>query len=127
MDKIKFDTIDDYIMNFTPDIQEKLQQLRKVIQEAAPEAVEKISWGMPTFFLKGNLIHFAAFKNHIGIYPGETGVETFKAELTEYKNSKGAIQFSNDRPIPFDLVTRIVTFRVNENLEHAKDKQSKKK
>ncbi|WFR59262.1 DUF1801 domain-containing protein [Anaerocolumna sp. AGMB13025] len=127
MDKIKFDTIDEYIMNFTPDIQEKLQQLRKVIQEAAPEAVEKISWGMPTFFLKGNLIHFAAFKNHIGIYPGETGVETFKAELTEYKNSKGAIQFSNDRPIPFDLVTRIVTFRVNENLEHAKDKQSKKK
>jgi uncharacterized protein YdhG (YjbR/CyaY superfamily) len=127
MENSKFDTIDEYIINFPNDIQEKLQQLRKVIHEAAPEAVEKISWGMPTFFLQGNLVHFAAFKNHIGLYPGESGVGIFKEDLAEYKNSKGAIQFSNDRPIPFDLVTRIVKFRVNENLEIAKDKQSKKK
>lgn len=108
-------TIDEYIAQFPAEIQERLQSLRKVIREAAPGAGEKISWRMPTFTLKGNLVHFAAFKHHIGFYPGANGIEMFKDKLTEYKSSKGAVQFPLDKPLPFELVREIVKFRVSEN------------
>jgi len=127
MEENKFVTIDEYILRFPEDIQEELQKLRKVIKEAAPEASEKISWQMPTFYLQGNLVHFAAHKSHIGFYPGESGVEVFKEELTGYKSSKGAIQFPFDKPVPYELITKIVKYRVNENNQLAEEKKKKKK
>ena len=110
-----FATIDEYIGTFAPEIQNLLQSIRKVISEAAPGATEKISYQMPTFFLKGNLVHFAAFKNHIGFYPTPTGVASFQEDFKNYKTSKGGIQFPLDKPIPLDLIRRIVEFRVREN------------
>jgi uncharacterized protein YdhG (YjbR/CyaY superfamily) len=112
----KFQTIDEYIKKFPEDIQEILENIRKVVHKAAPEAKEVISYGIPTFKLYGNLVHFAAYKNYIGFYPTPSGIETFKEEISEYKNSKGAVQFPLDKPIPFDLVEKIVVFRVRENL-----------
>lgn len=112
-------SIDEYISKFSPDIQEKLRKLRKVIKEAAPDAEEKISYRMPTFSLHGNLVHFAAFEKHIGFYPAPSGIEAFKEELSEYKTSKGAIQFPIDKPLPYDLISRIVKFRVAENVQKA--------
>ncbi|HYE69726.1 MAG TPA: DUF1801 domain-containing protein [Anaerovoracaceae bacterium] len=108
-------TIDEYIAQFSPEIQEILQSLRKVIRETAPEAGEKISYQMPTFTLNGNLVHFAAFKNHIGFYPAPSGIEAFKDKLAVYKTSKGAVQFPISKPLPFDLIKEIVAFRVLEN------------
>lgn len=108
-------TIDEYISQFSPEIQEILKSLRKVIRETAPEAGEKISYQMPTFTLNGNLVHFAAFKNHIGFYPAPSGIEAFKDKLAVYKTSKGAIQFPIGKPLPFDLIKEIVAFRVIEN------------
>lgn len=111
----QYKTIDEYIGTFSPEIQAVLQKMRQTIREAAPEAEETISYQMPTFKLKGkNLVHFAAFQHHIGFYPTPSGIEQFKAELSQYKWSKGAVQFSIDKPIPFDLVKRIVAFRVGE-------------
>ena len=121
-----YDTIDEYIAQFTEDIQEILQQIRSVIKEAAPDATEKISYQMPTFFLKGNLVHFAAFKTHIGFYPVPSGVEKFKEELSQYKGGKGSVQFPLDKPMPLDLIRRIVLFRVEENLAIAERKANKK-
>ena len=94
--------------------------MRQTIREAAPEAIETISYQMPTFKLNGNLVHFAAFKNHIGFYPTPSGIEQFKKELSPYKGSKGAVQFPLDKPAPFDLVKKIVIFRVKENLREKK-------
>jgi uncharacterized protein YdhG (YjbR/CyaY superfamily) len=113
----KVTTIDEYIADFPTDVQEILQQIRATIKEAAPEAGEKISYGMPTFTLKGNLIHFAAFKNHIGLYPTPNGIEEFKEELSAYKGAKGSVQFPIDKPMPLALITRIVKFRVKKSLE----------
>ena len=124
--KVTPQTIDEYIVEFTPEIQEKLVLLRKVIKEAAPEATEKISWGMPTFVFHGNLIHFAAFKNHIGLYPSPSGIDNFKDELSEFKSSKGAIQFPYAKQIPYELISKIVKFRVIENIQMAEDKLKKK-
>lgn len=107
--------IDEYIQGFPPDVQEKLQRIREVIHKAAPEAVEAIKYQIPTFVLNGNLVHFAAFKKHIGFYPTPSGIEAFQDELTEYKTSKGAIQFPLDSPIPYRLITKIVKFRTREN------------
>ncbi|NMB59705.1 MAG: hypothetical protein GYA12_11075 [Chloroflexi bacterium] len=115
-----FSTIDEYIAGFPAEIQEKLREMRRVIHETAPEATEKISYQMPTFFLNGNLVHFAAFKNHIGFYPAPTGLDAFKDDIAQYPHSKGAVQFPFDRPIPFDLVKRIVVFRREENLKKKK-------
>jgi uncharacterized protein YdhG (YjbR/CyaY superfamily) len=112
-------TIDEYIARFPPDIQAVLQQVRATIQAAAPEATEKISYQMPTFFLHGNLVHFAAFKKHLGFYPTPTGIDQFKAELATYTNAKGSVQFPFDRPIPYDIIARITAFRVEENLAKA--------
>ena len=113
----KVETIDDYVNLFPKNVQNILEKLRKIIRESAPEAEEAISYGMPTFKLNGNLVHFAAFKNHIGFYPTPSGIETFKEELTPYKSSKGSVQFPLDKPIPYELVRKIVVFRVKENLK----------
>lgn len=113
----KFETMDEYIETFPEDIQDILKKMRKVIQEATPEAEETISYGMPTFKLNGNLVHFAAYKNHIGFYPTPSGIEAFKEEISGYKSSKGAVQFPLDKPIPYDLVVKMVIFRVKENLK----------
>lgn len=115
MNKKTITTIDEYIAQFSPEIQEILQSLRKVIQEAAPDAGEKISYQMPTFTLNGNLVHFAAFKSHIGFYPAPSGVEAFQEKLMGYKTSKGAIQFPIGKPLPLDLIREIVKFRVSES------------
>jgi uncharacterized protein YdhG (YjbR/CyaY superfamily) len=118
--------IDEYITGFPPDVQKILQKIRTTIHEAAPEATEKISYQMPTFFLKGNLVHFAGFKEHIGFYPVPTGIEKFKKELSVYKQGKGSVQFPLDQPMPYDLITKIVKFRVKENLAAAAAKEKKK-
>lgn len=125
-DKSSYSTIDEYIANLPADIQAKLQQLRAVIKASAPDAKEKISYQMPTFELKGNLVHFATHKNHIGFYPTPSAIEKFKNELSAYEGAKGSVQFPLDKPIPFDLISKIVAFRVKENLEKAASKQKKK-
>ena len=119
-------TIDEYLSSFPEEVRSVLQALRQVIKEEAPEAQETIKYRMPTFTLYGNLVHFAAFKSHIGFYPTSSPMETFKKELTAYKTSKGAIQFPIDRPLPFPLIRKIVEFRVRENLERRKNKRAAK-
>ena len=109
-------TIDEYIRSAPPAVQGKLRAIRAAIKEEAPDAIEKISYQMPTFALNGNLVHFAAFKNHIGFYPAPSGIEHFTDELARYQTSKGAIQFPLDEEIPLDLIRQIVRFRVQENL-----------
>ncbi len=120
-------TIDEYIAGYPPEVQKILQQIRKTIRKAAPDAEETIAYRMPTFTLKGNLVYFAAFKSHIGFYPIPTGIEAFKKELSVYKQGKGSVQFPIDKPLPLNLITRIVKFRVKENLERAKTKEKKRK
>lgn len=112
--------IDVYISKYPEEIQKMLQELRQIIQESAPEATEKISYQMPTYYLNGNLVHFAVNKNHIGFYPAPSGIEAFEEALKPYKYSKGAIQFPFDKPIPYDLIRRIVKHRVEENLSKKK-------
>lgn len=120
-------SIDEYIANFPEETQKKLEELRAVIKKAAPDAEEKISYQMPTFFLKGNLVHFAAFKNHIGFYPTPSGIQAFQEELSGYEGAKGSVQFPIDSPLPLKLISRIVKFRVAENLKNAELKSGKKK
>lgn len=115
MPRIKFDAIDSYIASFPKETQNILEQLRMTIRKAAPEAEETINYGIPTFTLKGNLVHFAAFKNHIGFYPTPTAIEAFKKDLSAYDGAKGSVKFPLDKPIPFDLISRIVKFRIIEN------------
>lgn len=117
--------IDQYIAGFPPAIQEILEQIRATVREAAPDAEEKISYQMPTFALHGNLVHFAAFKNHIGFYPTPTGTANFQKELSRYQGGKGSVQFPLDQPIPLALITKIVKFRAHENRQKAKAKQKK--
>jgi uncharacterized protein YdhG (YjbR/CyaY superfamily) len=119
--------IDEYIACFPQEVQEKLQRIRETIRNAAPDAEEKISYQMPTFAQEGNLVHFAAFQNHIGFYPAPQGIEEFKEELSIYKGGKGSVQFPLDQPIPFALISKIVTFRLKENLAKAAAKKNKKK
>lgn len=107
--------IDDYIARFPADIQEKLSAVRQTIRQAAPDASEKLSYGMPTFYLNKNLVHFAAFKHHIGFYPTPNGIEAFREELSIYKSSKGAVQFPLDKPLPLELIGRIAAYRAEEN------------
>lgn len=121
--KIKYESIDDYISKFPSEIQEILSTIRKVIKETAPDAIEKISYQMPTFELHGNLVHFAAFKNHIGFYPTPNGIDAFKEELSVYKGAKGSIQFPLNEPMPYELISKIVKFRVAENIQKAEDKR----
>ncbi len=125
--KITYESIDEYILKFPSEIQEILKMLRKIIKESAPDAEEKISYQMPTFVLHGNLVHFAAYKNHIGFYPTPSGINAFKHELSEYKGAKGSVQFPIEKPLPYELISRIVKFRVAENIKKAEDKLKKKK
>jgi uncharacterized protein YdhG (YjbR/CyaY superfamily) len=122
----KIESIDEYISQFSPEIQEKLEALRKVIKESAPEAEEKISWQMPTFVFHGNLVHFAVNKHHIGFYPGVSGVNAFSHEASEYQGTKGSFHFPYTKPLPCDLISKIVQFRVAENKKQAEEKQKKK-
>lgn len=119
--------IDEYIAAFPDDVQQVLHKIRAVIREAAPDAAETINYGIPTFTLHGNLVHFAAFKKHIGFYPTPSGIEKFKEELSVYESAKGSVQFPLAEPIPFDLIRQIVKFRVKESLEKAEAKRKKKK
>lgn len=117
--------IDAYITGFPAPIQERLIAMRSTIQAAAPQATETISYAMPTFVLHGNLVHFAAFTNHTGFYPGSSGVAAFEHELAGFVHAKGSIQFPHDQPLPLDLVSRIVAFRLAENLAKAERKRKK--
>ena len=122
--KKQFKTIDDYIKTFPEDVQAILQKMRQTIRKAAPQAEEAISYQMPTFKLNGkNLVHFAGYKNHIGFYPIPLGTEAFKKELAPYKQGKGSVQFPLDKPIPYDLVKKIVRYRIKENLEKMKGRK----
>jgi uncharacterized protein YdhG (YjbR/CyaY superfamily) len=120
-------TIDEYIAGYPKDVQEILEKIRATIREAAPDAQETINYQIPTFTLKGNLVHFAGFKQHIGFYPAPSGIEKFKQELSGYASAKGSVQFPLDKPIPYDLISQITKFRVKENLEKAAAKGKKKK
>lgn len=125
--KAGFSSIDEYIATFPEEIQIILEELRATIKAAAPDAKEKISYQMPTFDLKGNLVHFAAFKNHIGFYPTPSGTEAFKDELSIYQAGKGSIRFPIDKPLPLELISKIVKARVEENLKKAELKSKKRK
>ncbi|TGA98314.1 hypothetical protein E4665_08700 [Sporolactobacillus shoreae] len=117
MEKEKgLETIDAYIAAFPANVQEKLEKLRAIIRQAEPDVKEKISYQMPTFTLYGkNLVHFAAFKKHIGFYPGASGIANFEEELSAFETSKGTVRFPLEEPIPLDLIGRIVRFRAEEN------------
>jgi len=125
-EKATIKTIDEYIAGFPPEIQAILQQIRATIHAAAPDAQETISYQMPTFTLHGNLVHFAAFKQHIGFYPTPSGTAHFEAALARYKSGKGSVQFPLDEPIPYDLITEIAKFRVEENRAKAAAKRKRK-
>jgi uncharacterized protein YdhG (YjbR/CyaY superfamily) len=116
-------TIDEYIAGFPPEVREKLETVRRTIHAAAPEAVETISYSMPTFDLLGHVVHFAAFTNHIGLYPTPSGMVEFEAELEPYKAGKGSLRFPFDQPLPLDLISRIVRFRAAENVAKAAKKR----
>jgi uncharacterized protein YdhG (YjbR/CyaY superfamily) len=115
-------SIDEYITSFPEEVQKKLQALRAAIKAAAPEAEETISYQIPAFTLKGNLVYFAAYKNHIGFYPTSSGIEAFKQDLSIYESSKGTVKFPIGKPLPLDLISKIVRFRVAENLKRAEEK-----
>lgn len=115
-------SIDEYIAGFPEEVQKILEQVRATIKEAAPEAQETIKYAIPTFTFRGNLVHFAAFKNHVGFYPAPTGMEAFKQDFSGLKTGKGSVQFPLDKPMPLALITKIVKWRVKEHLEKAQKK-----
>jgi uncharacterized protein YdhG (YjbR/CyaY superfamily) len=109
-----------YIAAFPTNVRQKLETIRSLVFELVPEVEETIKYGMPSFELKGNLVHYAGYKNHIGFYPAPSALEQFSKEISQYKNSKGAVQFPLDKDLPLDLITQMVQFRVEENLSKAK-------
>lgn len=117
--KAGFNSIDEYIGAFPEDVRAALQAMRATIRAAAPDAVERISYQMPTFAQEGNLVHFAALKDGIGFYPTSSGIAAFQQELARYKGTKGAVRFPQNQPLPLELITRIVQFRLAENLSRA--------
>ena len=119
--------IEEYIAGYPKDVQAILEKVRMTISKAAPAAEEAIKYQIPTFILNGNLVHFGGFKNHIGFYPTSTAIAKFKDELSGYVGAKGSVQFPLDKPIPFGLISKIVKFRVKENLERAKQKGRRNK
>jgi len=123
--KTPLTVIDAYIANSPKDVQAILEKVRTTIRKAAPKAQETINYGIPTFTLEGNLVHFAGFKSHIGFYPTPSGIEKFKAELSKYEGAKGSVKFPLDKPIPYTLISKIVKFRVKENLERTTAKKKK--
>lgn len=116
-------TIDEYIAPFPKATRTLLTAVRKAIRKAAPAAMEKISYGIPTFFLEGNLVHFAGYERHIGFYPGAEGIRYFAKRITRYKSAKGSVQFPLDEPLPLGLIAEVVKFRVGRNLEKAAGKR----
>ena len=122
----KAKNIDDYIGDFPPDVQLMLEKVRTAIRKAAPKEEEAIKYQMPTFVLNGNLIHFAGYKNHIGLYPGSKPIEEFKDELSRYETSKGTIRLPLDKPIPVGLISKITKFCVQRNLERAVSREAAK-
>lgn len=116
------ENIDSFIADFPAEVQSVLQELRALIHREAPGCTETISYGIPTFVLNGNLVHFSAYKNHIGFYPGSSGIVHFSSKMQQYKLSKGTVQFPIDKPLPFDLISEIVRFRVGENLSGKRKK-----
>jgi uncharacterized protein YdhG (YjbR/CyaY superfamily) len=125
--KAGFTSIDEYISTFPEEIQKILEELRAIIKASAPDVEEKISYQMPTFALKGNLVHFAAWKKHIGFYPTSSGTQAFKHELSIYEGAKGSVKFPIEKPLPLELISKIVKFRVAENLRKADIKSGKRK
>jgi len=125
-DQVAPKNIDEYIAAFPDDVQEILERIRMTIRKAAPAAEETISYRIPTFKLQGNLVSFAAYKKHIGLYPAPAGTKKFNKELSVYRAAKSSVRFPLDRPIPFDLISQIVKLRVKENLKRAGAKQKKK-
>ena len=119
----KVASVDEYIRAFPRATQNRLREIRSIVRSLAPDATEKISYRMPAFFLHGFIVYFAAFKNHIGFYPGASGVAAFQDEIQNYKSAKGSIQFPHDRPLPAALIKRIVKYRVKENLQKSMKKE----
>ena len=117
MKDLKCNTIDEYISSFPKNIQNILEEVRLTIRRAAPDAIEAISYSIPTFKLNGNLVHFAAFKNHLGFYPTPSGIEEFEKELSVYEQGKGSVQFPIDKPMPLRLISKIVKYRINKSQE----------
>jgi uncharacterized protein YdhG (YjbR/CyaY superfamily) len=115
-------TIDEYIETFDPQVSQTLHEMRDFIKREVPEATEKISYGMPTFYLNGNLVHFAAFKDHYGFYPSPPAIDAFENELAPYRTGKGTLRFPFDRPIPWDIIKKVVQLRVRENLTKTQNK-----
>lgn len=113
-------TVDGYIQQFSESTQEILQQIRQLIKEVVPEATEKMSYQMPTYYYKENLVHFAAYEKHIGFYPAPSGIAAFEKELKAYKHAKGSVQFPLDKPIPFELIRRITSYRLEEIQQKSK-------
>jgi uncharacterized protein YdhG (YjbR/CyaY superfamily) len=113
-------TMDEYIKRCPKPARERLETIRRLVRDMAPEATEKISYQMPTFFLNGNLVHFAAFAKHIGFYPTPSGIDEFKEELSKYKNGKGSVQFPLEEPLPIELIKRIVKYRIERNRKKGK-------
>lgn len=112
---IEQNVVDTYISSFPEKTQKKLHEIRDLIKAEVPEAIEKISYGIPTFFLNGNLVHFAGYENHIGFYPAPSGISAFEKELSKYKHAKGSVQFPLEEALPVALIRKIVNFRVQEN------------
>jgi uncharacterized protein YdhG (YjbR/CyaY superfamily) len=125
--KVAYQSIDEYIATFPEEIQKKLQEIRATIQTAAPGAKEKISYQMPAFAQNGILVYFAAWKDHIGFYPTSSGTQAFRQELSAYQYSKGTVKFPLDKPLPLDLISKIVKYRLAENLAKAEEKSKKTK
>jgi uncharacterized protein YdhG (YjbR/CyaY superfamily) len=120
-------TIDEYIVQFPKAVQTSLKELRAFIKAEVPESSEKISYGIPTFYLYGNLVHFAAFKDHYSIFPSPSGIDQFEKELEPYRTGKGTLSFPLDKPLPWKLIKKVLKFRKAENLEKAENKKTKKK
>ena len=121
------ESVDEYILNYPADIQKKITEIRSVIKKAAPDAVEKVSYGMPAYTFKGMLLYYAAHTNHIGFYPTPSAIEAFRKELSAYKPSRGTIHFPLDKPLPIKLIKDITAFRVQENIFKEELKAQKKK
>jgi uncharacterized protein YdhG (YjbR/CyaY superfamily) len=113
-------SVDAYIRNHPAAVRKRLKEIQSIVKTIAPSATERLSYRMPAFFLNGLVVYFAAFKNHIGLYPGADGVAAFQGEITSYKSAKGSIQFPHDQPLPVDLIKRIVKYKVKTNLEQRK-------
>jgi uncharacterized protein YdhG (YjbR/CyaY superfamily) len=122
----KPDNVDQYILSFPEEIRKRLHDIRQTIKKAAPEAVEKIGYGMPAYTYKGMLLYFAAHTNHIGVYPYPSAMEAFKKELTRYKTSRGTIQFLHSEPVPLKLLGEIIRFRIEENKMKEEDRRQKR-